>query len=93
MPSPSSDLDAAVAEFEKARDALSAAQEAVAKAKTASSTRALTLAQAAYMTAGQAVRRLKDPERAHEVLEFNRYIDEKARLRRARAAKPVMSRD
>ncbi len=86
MPSPSSELDAAMAEFEQARDALSAAQEKVTAAKTPANTKALAEAQAAYQAAGQAVRRAKDPDRALDILEFNRHLAEKAKLK-ARKAK------
>lgn len=91
--SPVDDLDAAVAAFDKARDELSKAQESVTASKTANSLRALEQAQAAYKTAGQAVRRAKDPARAHDINEFKRYLAEKARIKRARAKRGVMSGD
>lgn len=88
--SPVDDLDAAVAAFDKARDELSKAQESVTASKTANSLRALEQAQAAYKTAGQAVRRAKDPDRAHDVLEFQRYLAEKAKIRAQRKNRQVM---
>lgn len=91
--SPVDDLDAAVAAFDKARDELSKAQESVTASKTANSLRALEQAQAAYKTAGQAVRRAKDPDRAHDINEFKRYLAEKVRIKRARAKRGVMSGD
>lgn len=91
--SPVDDLDAAVAAFDKARDELSKAQESVTASKTANSLRALEQAQAAYKTAGQAVRRAKYPDRAHDINEFKRYLAEKARIKRARAKRGVMSGD
>lgn len=90
MPTPNSEPDAAVVAFEKARDELSKAQEAVATSKTAANIRALEQAQEKYKVAGQAARRAKDPYRAHEVLEFQRYISEKARMRAQRAQRGVM---
>lgn len=94
MPTPTvDDLSAAVAAFDKARDELSKAQEAVTAAKTANSLRALEKAQAAYKTAGQAVRRAKDPDRAHDINEFKRYLAEKDRIRREKAKRGVMGRD
>lgn len=93
MPTPDSELGAAVAAFDKARDELSKAQESVTTAKTANSLRALERAQAAYKTAGQVVRRAKDPDRAHDINEFNRYLAEKARIRRAKANRGVMTGD
>lgn len=90
---PDADFAAAVAAFDKARDVLSKAQEAATTSRTAANLRALEQAQAEYKTAGQAARRAKDPERAHDVLEFQRYVSEKSRIARQRASKPVMGRD
>lgn len=86
MPTPSNDLDAALAAFEKAAATLSAAQEAVTANKTPVNTKALAEAQEAYKRAGQACRRAKDPDRALDILEFNRHLGEKAKLK-ARKAK------
>ena len=86
MPTPSSDLDAALAEFEKAAADLSEAQEAATANKTPVNTKALAAAQEAYKVAGQAYRRAKDPSRALDILEFNRHLAEKAKLK-ARKAK------
>lgn len=94
MPTPTvDDLGAATVAFDKARDELSKAQEAVSTAKTANSLRALEKAQEAYKTAGQAVRRAQDPDREHDINEFNRYIAEKSRIRREKAKRGVMGRD
>jgi hypothetical protein len=90
MPTPSNDLDAAVVAYEKARDELSKAQEAASASRSAVNVRALEQAQEKYKTAGQAARRAKDPDRAHEVLEFQRYLAEKARIRAQRAKRGVM---
>ncbi len=81
MPTPSNDLDAALAAFEKARDALSKAQEAATANKTPVNTKALAEAQEAYKRAGQECRRAKDPDRALDILEFNRHLREKAKLK------------
>lgn len=86
------DLNAATAAFDKARDALSKAQEAVQASKSANNLRALEKAQVDYKSAGQALRRAKDPDRAHDVNEFNRYLAEKARVRRQKAKQQVMGR-
>ncbi len=86
MPTPDSELDAALAEFEKAAAALSAAQEKVTANKTPVNVKALAAAQDAYKTAGQAVRRAKDPDRALDLLEFNRHLREKAKLKARKAS-------
>lgn len=86
MPTPSNDLDAALAAFEKAAADLSKAQEANTANKTPVNTKALAEAQEAYKRAGQEYRRAKDPDRALDILEFNRHLAEKAKLK-ARKAK------
>lgn len=88
MPTPDSDLVAATAAFEKAAADLSAAQEKVTANKTPVNTKALAEAQEAYKAAGQAVRRAKDPDRALDLLEFNRHLRERAKLK---ARKPKAS--
>jgi len=84
------DLTAACAAFDKARDVLSKAQEAVTASKTAANLRALERAQEEYEKAGRAARRAKDPDRAHDVLEFQRYLAEKAKIRAQRKNRQVM---
>lgn len=91
MPSPSSDLNAANVAFDKAREALSAAQLAVRDSKTASTLAALAKAQEVYKEAGQAARRAADPDRALDILEFKRHLTEKAKLVAAKRNRQVMS--
>ena len=85
------DLDAATAEFEAASDALTKAQEAYDEKRTAANNKARERAQAAFVAAGQAVRRAKDPERALDVLEYERHLAQKAKVKAAVKAKQVAS--
>lgn len=91
MPTPSNELDAALAAFEKAAADLSEAQIKVTANKTPVTTKALAAAQEAYKQAGQDYRRAKDPDRALDLLEFNRHLRERAKLKAARKAKAPTS--
>lgn len=86
-------LAACEKEFNEARAALSAVQRANRESPDAESRGKLAAAQERFIKAGQALRREQDPDRAHEVNEYNRYLSEKARIREKRTAKRVMGRD
>lgn len=94
MPTPSSDpLAACEKEFNEARSALAAVQRANRESSDAESRGKLLEAQRRFISAGQALRRELDPDRAHEINEFNRYLAEKARIRARRAKQGVMGHD
>lgn len=94
MPTPSSNpLAACEKEFNEARSALAAVQRANRESPDAESQGKLKAAQERFIKAGQALRREQDPDRAHEVLEFQRYLSEKARIRARRAKRGVMGHD
>lgn len=80
-------------EFNEARAALAVVQRANRESPDAESRGQLAAAQERYVKAGQALRREQNPDRAHEVNEFKRYVAEKARIREKRSGKQVMGRD
>ncbi len=94
MPTPSTDpLAACEKEFNEARAALAAVQRAGREAPDAETRGKLAAAQARFVEAGQALRREQNPDRAHAVNEFKRYLAEKARISAAKRSRGVMGRD
>lgn len=81
MPTPTTELDAARAEFQAARDELSKAQEAFKTASTAGNEAARAAAQQRYADAGHNLRLIEDPELDLDVTEFNRHLRAKRRAR------------
>lgn len=79
------DLDAARAEFEAARDELSAAQVAYDDKSTATNSAALERAQARYAKAGHDLRLADDPEMELDVAEYQRHLTAKTRAKAAKS--------
>lgn len=77
-------LAACEKEFSEARAALAAAQRADKDAPDAETARALQAAQERFTKAGQDLRRERDPDRALDIVEFNRHLAAKRKATRAK---------
>lgn len=93
MPTETDPLVACEKEFNEARSALAVVQRANRDAPDAETKGKLTAAQDRFIKAGQELRRAQDPERALDIVEYQRYIGEKARIRASKAGKRVLGRD
>lgn len=87
MPSTTSSLAACEKEFNEARAALAAAQRANRDAPDAETPSKLAAARERFVAAGQALRREKDPERALDIVEYQRHLAAKAKAVAAKRAK------
>lgn len=85
-------LAACEKEFNEARAALSAVQRDIKANPDAESRGKLAAAQERFVKAGQELRRAQNPDRAHAVNEFKRYLAEKARISKQRRGAGVMGR-
>lgn len=84
MPTPNDPLAACVKDFNEARAALAAAQRANRDAPDAETPAKLREAQQRFVDAGQALRREKDPERALDIVEYQRHLRAKAKAAAAK---------
>ncbi len=87
MPSTTSSLAACEKEFNEARAALAAAQRANRDAPDAETPAKLAEAREKFIAAGQALRRAKDPDRALDIVEYQRYLSQKAKAVAAKRGK------
>lgn len=72
-------------EFNEARAALAAAQRANRDAPDAETSGTLREAQERFVAAGQALRREKDPDRALDIVEYQRHLTAKRKAAEAKS--------